>query len=57
MLDLQSTVREDERQAARVGLAKVLANRLFNEWLAEQAAAGTIPADAAQAQAEASGEA
>lgn len=56
MLDLQPTTREDERQAAREGLAKVLANRLFNEWLAEQTAAGAIPADAAQAQAEASGE-
>ncbi len=43
----------EDRQAARVALCKLLAARLFSEWLQEQTQAGHIPATAAEAAAQA----
>lgn len=47
---LHTPPREEERQQAREALARMLAKRLFAEWLDEQAKAGAIPGDASAAQ-------
>lgn len=44
----------EDRQAAREALCKVLAARLFADWLKEQTDAGHIPATSAEAEASAS---
>lgn len=46
---LHTPPREEERQQAREALARMLAKRLFAEWLDEQAKAGAIPSDQAAA--------